>query len=58
MDIKDKVTVWQGYSPWPFLQVQDRVDTELNLYYFDWIGVVGTGVGYGVGFVIVHAVFR
>jgi len=58
MDIKDKVTVWAGFLTLAVLQVQDRVDTALNLYYSDWIGIAGTVVGYAVGFVIVYAVFR
>ena len=58
MDIKDKVTVWAGFLTLAVLQVQDRVDTALNLYYSDWIGIAGTVVGYAVGLVIVYAVFR
>ncbi len=58
MDTKDKVTVWAGIFTLGFLQVQDRVDTELNLYYSDWVGAVGTIVGYVIGFAIVYVVIR
>jgi len=58
MDIKDKVTVWAGVLTLAVLQVQDRVNIQLDLYYSDWVGVVETVVGYVVGFVIVYAVFR
>ncbi|TMI09901.1 hypothetical protein E6H34_00565 [Candidatus Bathyarchaeota archaeon] len=58
MDIKDKVTVWAGVLTLAVLQLEERVDTELNLYYSDWVGVAGTVVGYAVGFVIVYAVLR
>jgi hypothetical protein len=58
MDIKDKVTVWAGVLTLAVLQLEERIDTELNLYYSDWTGVAGTIVGYIVGFVIVYAVFR
>jgi TRAP-type uncharacterized transport system fused permease subunit len=58
MDIKDKVTVWAGVLTLAVLQIQDRVDTQLNLYYSDWTGVAETVVGYAVGFVIVYVVFR
>jgi len=57
MDIKDKVTVWAGVLTLAALQVQDRVDMQLNLYYSDWTGVAETVVGYIVGFVIVYVVF-
>jgi len=57
MDIKDKVTVWAGVLTLAVLQLEERVDTALNLYYSDWVGVAGTVVGYVVGFVIVYAVF-
>ena len=58
MDIKDKVTVWAGILTLAILQVEDRVDTELNLYYSDWTGAVGTVIGYAVGFAIVYFVVR
>jgi membrane protein YdbS with pleckstrin-like domain len=58
LDIKDKVTVWAGVLTLAVLQLEERIDTELNLYYSDWVGVAGTVVGYVVGFVIVYAVFR
>ena len=44
MDIKDKVTVWAGVLTLAVLQMEERVDTELNLYYSDRAGVVGTVV--------------
>jgi hypothetical protein len=46
VDIKDKVTVWAGVLTIAVLQIQDRVDTQLNLYYSDWTGVAETVVGY------------
>jgi hypothetical protein len=58
MDIKDTVTVWAGVLTLAVLQIQDRVDTHLNLYYSDWTGVAETLVGYIVGFAIVYVVFR
>jgi len=58
MDTKDKVTVWAGILTLAVLQVADRVDTELNLYYSDWAGAVGTVVGYAIGFVIIYFVAR
>ena len=58
MDTKDKVTVWAGILTLAILQVEDRVDTELNLYYSDWAGAVGTAVGYAIGFAIVYFVAR
>ena len=58
MDIKDKVTVWAGVLTLAVLQLEERVDTALNLYYSDWVGVAGTVAGYAVGFVIVYAVFK
>ena len=58
MDLKDKVTVWTGLLTLAVLQVQDRVDTELNLYYSDWVGAVVTVVYYAIGFVIVFGVLR
>jgi len=58
MDTKDKVTVWAGILTLAVLQVEDRVDTELNLYYSDWAGAVGTVIGYAIGFAIVYFVAR
>jgi len=58
MDTKAKVTVWAGILTLAVLQVADRVDTELNLYYSDWAGAVGTVVGYAIGFAIVYFVVR
>jgi len=58
MDTKAKVTVWAGILTLAVLQVADRVDTELNLYYSDWAGAVGTVVGYAIGFVIIYFVAR
>ena len=58
MDLRDKVTVWTGLLTLAVLQVQDRVDTELNIYGSDWAGAIGTVVGYAIGFAIVFVVFR
>jgi len=58
MDVKDRVTVWAGVLTLAVLQVQDRVETELNIYGSDWAGGVGVVVGYAIGFVIVFAVLR
>jgi len=58
MDLKDKVTVWAGLLTLAVLQVQDRVDTELNLYGSDWVGAVVTIVYYVIGFVVVFGVLR
>ena len=58
MDTRDRVTVWAGILTLAVLQVEDRVDTELNLYYSDWAGAVGTVVGYAIGFVIIYFVAR
>jgi hypothetical protein len=58
LEIKDKVTVWAGVLTLAVLQLEERIDTELNLYYSDWVGVAGTVLGYVVGFVLVYAVFR
>src|SRR5438552_688246 len=49
MDLKDKVTVWAGLLTLAALQVQDRVDTELNLYGSDWVGAVVTVVYSAIG---------
>jgi hypothetical protein len=43
-----------GDTPLAVLQVEDRVNTELNVYLSDWTGVVGAIIGYGIGFVIVY----
>jgi ABC-type antimicrobial peptide transport system permease subunit len=40
------------------LQVEDRVNTELNVYLSDWTGVVGAIIGYGIGFVIVYFITK
>ena len=53
MDTKDKVSVWAGILTLAVLQVEDRVNTELNIYLSDCVGVLGAIVGYGIGFVIV-----
>jgi len=58
MDLKDKVTVWAGLLTLAVLQVQDRVDTELNLYGSDRVGGVVTIFGYAIGFVILFGVLR
>ena len=54
METKDKVTLWAGILTLAVLQVEDRVNTELNIYLSDWVGVVGAIVGYGIGFVVVY----
>jgi len=58
MELKDRVTVWAGLLTLAVLQVQDRVDTELNIYGSDWVGGVVTIFGYAIGFVIVFGVLR
>ena len=58
MDLKDRVTVWAGLLALAVLQVQDRVDTELNLYGSDWVGGVVTIFGYAIGFGILFGVLR
>ena len=58
MDLKDKVTFWAGLLTLAVLQVQDRVETELNIYGSDWVGGVGVVVGYAIGFAIVFVVVR
>lgn len=58
MELKDRVTVWAGLLTLAVLQLESRVDIELNVYGSDWISVVGTIVGYAVGFVIVFAALR
>ena len=58
MDLGDKVTVWAGLLTLAVLQLQDRVDTELNIYGSDWVAVVGTVVGYAIVFAIVFLVLR
>ena len=35
------------------LHLQDRVETELNIYGSDWISAAGVIVGYAISFVIV-----
>jgi len=58
METKDKVSVWAGILTLAVLQVEDRVNTELNVYLSDWTGVVGAIVGYGIGFVIVYFITK
>jgi hypothetical protein len=58
MDLKDKVTVWAGLLTLAVLQVQGRVETELNIYGSDWVGAAGVAVGYATGFGIVFVVLR
>src|SRR5437016_13237220 len=57
-DLKDKTTVWAGLFTLAVLQVQDRVETELNIYGSDWVGAVRVVVGYAIGFATVFAVLR
>ena len=40
------------------MQVQNRVDSEFNLYDSDWVRAVATIVYYVIGFVIVFGVLR
>ena len=58
METKDKVSVWAGILTLAVLQVEDRVNTELNVYLSDWTGVVGAIIGYGIGFVIVYFITK
>jgi len=58
METKDKVTLWAGIFTLAVLQVEDRVNTELNIYLSDWVGVVGAIVGYGIGFVVVYFITK
>ena len=58
METKDKISVWAGIITLAVLQVEDRVNTELNIYLSDWTGVVGAIIGYGVGFVIVYFITK
>jgi len=58
METKEKVSVWAGILTLAVLQVEDRVDTELNIYLSDWAGVVGTIVGYAIGFAIVYFITK
>jgi membrane protein DedA with SNARE-associated domain len=58
MDTKDKVSVWAGIITLGVLQVEDRVNTELNIYLSDWAGVVGAVIGYAIGFAIVYFITR
>ena len=58
METKDKVSVWAGIFTLAVLQVEDRVNTELNIYLSDWTGVVGVIIGYGIGFVIVYFITK
>ena len=37
MDTKDKVSVWAGILTLAVLQVEVRVNTELNIYLSDWL---------------------
>ena len=58
MESKDKVSVWAGIITLAVLQVEDRVNAELNIYLSDWTGVVGVIIGYGIGFVIVYFITK
>ena len=58
METKDKVSIWAGIITLAVLQVEDRVNTELNIYLSDWTGVVGAIIGYGIGFVIVYFITK
>ena len=58
METKDKVSVWSGIVTLAVLQVEERVNTELNIYLSDWTGGVGAIIGYGVGFVIVYFITK
>ena len=58
METKDKISVWAGIFTLAVSQVEDRVNTELNIYLSDWTGVVGAIIGYGIGFVIVYFITK
>jgi len=58
METKDKISVWAGIITLAVLQVEDRVNTELNIYLSDWVGVVGAVVGYGIGFGVVYFITK
>ena len=58
MESKDKVSVWAGIITLAVLQVEDRVNTELNIYLSDWAGAVGAVVGYVIGFAIVYFITK
>ncbi|OLD13425.1 hypothetical protein AUF78_09465 [archaeon 13_1_20CM_2_51_12] len=58
METKDKVSIWAGIITLAVLQVEDRANTELNIYLSDWTGVVGVIIGYGIGFVIVYFITK
>jgi len=58
METKDKISVWAGIITLAVLQVEDRVNTELNIYLSDWVGVIGAIIGYGIGFVIVYFITK
>jgi len=58
VETKDKVSVWAGIITLAVLQVEDRVNTELNIYLSDWTGIVGAIIGYGIGFVIVYFITK
>jgi len=58
METKDKVSIWAGIITLAVLQVEDRVNTELNIYLSDWTGVLGVIIGYGIGFVIVYFITK
>jgi hypothetical protein len=58
METKDKVSVWAGIITLAVLQVEDRVNTELNVYLSDWTGVVGAIIGYGIGFAILYFITK
>ena len=58
METKDKISVWAGILTLAVLQIEDRVNTELNIYLSDWTGVVGAIIGYGIGFVIVYFITK
>ena len=58
MDLKDKVSIWAGMITLAVLQVEDRVDTELNVYLSGGEGAIGAVIGYVVGFVIVYFITR
>ena len=58
METKDKISVWAGIITLAVLQIEDRVNTELNIYLSDWTGAVGVIIGYAIGFVIVYFVVK
>jgi len=58
MDLKDKVSIWASIITLAVLQVEDRVNTELNIYVTGGEGAIGAVIGYAIGFVIVYFITK